>query len=615
MGVAYKHESSELSIEELSEHISSIIGHETGNILGPKQQAMVVSRLKKRMLDIGIHSNGLYLNHFNHNKKEETTFLVSLLTTHHTFFFREFIHFEYLQKNFLSIVENVKKRGDTKIRIWSAACSRGQEVYSLAMMMDYLIKANKTPIDFEIFGTDIDPESVSFSKNGVYPYKEIIEVPRTYLADHWQKGTGEISQYVKVKKSLRDHCQFDVLNLLKPEKIGLDKKYDFIFCRNVFIYFDNKTIFSICEFFKQHLFPTGALITGLSESLNNSQVKVKQIESNIYSFNFESVNTPKLSIVEPIQKTATITPSKKLRLLCVDDSQSILKLMEKMFFNDPEFELIGTAKNGIEAKEFLKSNKVDVMTLDIHMPEMDGVTYLKENYNKSHPKVLVVSSASREDTTYAQKTIEYGASDFVEKPNLNNLMDKADEIKVKLKTMLMDNASKFSSVDRSFKNDFTIQKPEEKAIFLFSQFSDIAKLSAVLKDYRGGVPPIFLFFEGNANFSEIIKTKLVEFRHNNVVVYDATTTSSFNPNYIYVCEPQKDFDLIKIKVGNHTKSIGVIGGCSKKIAQKILSLNNVQILLEDSVNVNSELKSVASDLFPVTSFAHVATEYLAKEKK
>ena len=109
-----------------------------------------------------------------------------------------------------------------------------------------------------------------------------------------------------------------------------------------------------------------------------------------------------------------------LKVLCVDDSKIILSLLKKIFSGNDGFEVVGTAENGQEAEEFLKHNKVDVMTLDIHMPIMDGLSYLKKNYNQSHPPVVIVSSVSREDAFKAMEGLRLGASDYIEKPSLED---------------------------------------------------------------------------------------------------------------------------------------------------------------------------------------------------
>jgi chemotaxis protein methyltransferase CheR len=92
--------------------------------------------------------------------------------------------------------------------IWSAACSRGHEVYSLAMFLNTLLPEIDPSISFKIIGTDIDQESVKIANNGVYHQNEIKEIPMTFMNNNWAKGTGEIEMFAKIKSHLKSKCEF-----------------------------------------------------------------------------------------------------------------------------------------------------------------------------------------------------------------------------------------------------------------------------------------------------------------------------------------------------------------------------------------------------------------------
>lgn len=601
------------SMNDLAQYISSIIEKESGNILGVKQQSMVVNRLKKRMIDLGnIDANG-YLKYLDDNHDSEIQHLVSLLTTHYTFFFREYVHFEFIEKNISTIVSRAKSRGSNKIRIHCLACSRGQEVYSLAMLMDKVLK--KYPeMDYEIVGSDIDQESVRYAKNGVYRYDEIIQAPRALLANHWKRGVGEISQYVKVKPSIQEKCLFKVANLLDFTTFKQVHKYDMVFCRNVFIYFDTPTIKKVCTKIKDLLYPQGYLFTGLSESLKTTDMEIYSHETSVYSFDphVEAVTKEAPATEKVLQPIVAAKPEEKkpIRLLAVDDSKSVLKLLKKIFAKDPDFELIGTAENGVEAEEFLKTNTVDAMTLDIHMPEMDGVQYLEKNYRQGHPKVVVISSASREDSRYAQRTIDLGASDFVEKPTLNNLSQRAEEIKMKIKTAVSSEED-FSptTVVKSFEKDFKIADVNSKARVLFANYSDREKIKATLKTLNGDQPPVFVFFEGNSNFLNSIKEDMEKTVFLPVKIFDQA--ADIHPGEVYICDFAADFSKFKESFSSKKSSVGIFGACSNKVVQELLDWGETHLMAEDTDSLNPGLKDIASDIFPWTSFAHLGTESLA----
>lgn len=272
---------------DVVDFISQLISKISGVELGVKQKSMVEARLKKRMMDIGIDSYEKYLSYFHKNEKLETNELVSLLTTHYTYFFREFNHFEFLNKSALALlIEVARKRGDKKIRVWSAACSRGQEVYSLAMFFSYHLGQIAPDIDFEIIGTDIDEQSIKVAQKGVYHYQDLNEIPSNYLSNHWAREGG--SDYVKAKSSLTSRCEFEVLNLINVENFRKTTKFDIIFCRNVFIYFSEDQIKNVSQYFLTRLLSTGYLFIGASESLNGLNLQVEIKGPSIYTHKKEN---------------------------------------------------------------------------------------------------------------------------------------------------------------------------------------------------------------------------------------------------------------------------------------------------------------------------------------
>src|SRR5690606_29906934 len=102
-----------------------------------------------------------------------------------------------------------------------------------------------------------------------------------------------------------------------------------------------------------------------------------------------------------------------IKVMCVDDSPVVLKLLKKIISSQHGFEVVATANNGAEAVDMLKKHEVDLMTLDIHMPVMDGVSYLEKNFKHGHPPVVMLSSVTEEGTGPSMRCLELGASDYV----------------------------------------------------------------------------------------------------------------------------------------------------------------------------------------------------------
>ncbi|RYZ77293.1 MAG: response regulator [Proteobacteria bacterium] len=559
--------------DRLIDEISKLVNSLTGIQLGEKQRSMVSSRVKKRMSTLGLHTDADYSAHLRAHAETETAYLVSLLTTHHTYFFREFAHFEHLEKTALpGLIKEKKKVGSKKITVWSAACSTGQEVYSLAMFLDYYFSKHAPDFTYEILGTDVDPASVKAAANGVFRAKEIKEVPLQFLGRHWAKGTGDIADFVKVKSTLKARCQFEAMNLLKPSGRGISQKFDLIFCRNVFIYFNTEQIKSITKTLLASLADSGALYLGVSESLNGLGLPCEIVGPSIYSH-------PKKSSGEKPQSTAPVAPlamHQALRVFCVDDSPTILALLKKILTTDLGFEIVGTATNGLEAAQKLKTLKVDLMTLDIHMPEQTGLEYLKNSYKPGHPPVVMITSVSREDASLPMECLRAGAFDYVEKPSLANLATQADEIRMKLKLAAK---SKHSS----------------KGHDLVSAFS---KQSGAVLNISSKLRVIFCSEEDRAKALKLV-TELGDHGPATSVV---TNTSE-----------AQDFFSRRAWVGK-SLSVIVFGDVAPELAKSIAQLNPDQLILEDRSQRtrNPELRVLATEIIPATSFAYTSSEFFKR---
>lgn len=426
-----KHETRE-KIQDVVESVSAIVTEMAGIQLGARQFSMVENRLKTRMLRVGKETFADYLEYLKKNLESESQALLSLLTTHHTYFFREFSHFEFLlNKGLPSLIARARERGDRKIRVWSAASSRGQEAFSLAMFFRFHLTSSAPDVDFEIWGTDVDPESVGHANNGVYRYEELKQVPAMYGKDSWVRGNGEIQDFAKMKKALKERCHFATVNLLESGKFLADKSFDVIFCRNVFIYFNPSQIKNCAESFMKHLDSRGFLFLGVSESLNGLGLKLESIGPSVYGL--PRPPSERSAVVFAPPEVERKTP---VRVLCVDDSPVILALLKKILVPETGFVVAATAANGRQALEILKNQSFDAMTLDLHMPELDGMGFLEETKGKPRPPVIILSSVNRDDPSLGQKVLALGAYDYVEKPSLENIGQAGNEIRSKIKLAL-----------------------------------------------------------------------------------------------------------------------------------------------------------------------------------
>lgn len=256
------------------EDIRRMVYEETGIKLSQQKKAMIHSRLMKRLKQAGCPAFEQYVKTVKLNPNEREI-MFNLLTTNVTKFFRESHHFDFLKEGFLPGF--LKNSGRTRpLKVWSAGCSTGQEPYTLALVLDEYFAAMPGR-DFRITASDINTEVLKKAAKGIYQWEEVNEIPYEWLKKHFKLGTGPNSGLFKVKDNLRKKVNFKYFNLAVPGGNEKDETlYDIIFCRNVFIYFDQETKANVVKMFYNRLTPGGCLFLGHSESLNINDRRIGQ---------------------------------------------------------------------------------------------------------------------------------------------------------------------------------------------------------------------------------------------------------------------------------------------------------------------------------------------------
>lgn len=242
-----------------------------GISMAPQKKMLVASRLAKRLTHYGLDSYGDYFNLANSTRYPgEFQVLIDLLTTNETYFFREPQHFDFLKNEWLPQLS-----GDS-LRIWSAACSSGEEVYTLAMLMAEHLR-NKS---WQLIGSDISSRMLDSCRRGVYPMSRASNMPKHYLHKYCLKGVREQEGMLLIDRALRAKCEFRPVNLMQnlPD-IGM---FDLIFIRNVMIYFDVETKKKVIARISRVLRPGGCLIISHSESLHGISDEFTTVRPSIY---------------------------------------------------------------------------------------------------------------------------------------------------------------------------------------------------------------------------------------------------------------------------------------------------------------------------------------------
>lgn len=220
---------------------------------------MVYNRLVRRLRALGLTSFDHYLGYLNQHSDEHGHF-INAMTTNLTAFYRESHHFDYISQQFLP---ELALKGRRQLKIWSSACSMGEEPYSIAMSLRQG-KVDTSDWDIRILATDIDTQVLSTAARGIYSAERVDGLPVAVRHSAFLKGRGEQRGKVRIKPELQQQVKFRQLNLL--DEWPIKGPLDMIFCRNVMIYFDKKTQTRLLDRMASLLEPGGLLFVGHSES-------------------------------------------------------------------------------------------------------------------------------------------------------------------------------------------------------------------------------------------------------------------------------------------------------------------------------------------------------------
>jgi chemotaxis protein methyltransferase CheR len=256
--------------------ICQFVYQESGIVLNDSKREMVYRRLTRIIRERKLESFSQYCQVLKNNPEQEKDYFINAITTNLTSFFRENHHFDYLaETEFPRLLSTGKK----KIRIWSSACSTGEEPYSIAMTVLKSMKPYLSSWDIKILSTDIDSNVIAKAQSGVYADKDDV-LPVSDKKKFFKQGKGLNSNKIKVNAEVQSLITFKQLNLL--HEWPMKGPFDIIFCRNVVIYFDKETQQELFARYYELLAPGGLLMLGHSENLGSYQQYFKNVGRTIF---------------------------------------------------------------------------------------------------------------------------------------------------------------------------------------------------------------------------------------------------------------------------------------------------------------------------------------------
>lgn len=254
--------------------IVRLVYEKSGITLNEGKRALVTARLQKRLRLGGFDTFTAYLRHVEADRTgAELSGLLDAIATNHTSFYREPQHFEFLARHVLQALP------PAGCSIWSAACSTGEEPYTIAMeVCDRVPEPLRSRV--KIVASDLSTKALRTACSGVYKRDRVAGLSLDILRRHFERGIADQEGLVRVGPAVRRLVEFRQLNLLEVPPGG--PRYQVIFCRNVMIYFDRAVQQRVVRMLESHLAPGGYLFISHSESLNAVSHSLEWVAPAVY---------------------------------------------------------------------------------------------------------------------------------------------------------------------------------------------------------------------------------------------------------------------------------------------------------------------------------------------
>jgi chemotaxis protein methyltransferase CheR len=261
-------------------YIANLMYDRFGIHLGDQKRVLVAGRLSKRIRELGFSSFTPYIEYLIADKTgAELSELINRITTNHSFFFREKDHFDFLSQNILAGIDSMKKGGAPyPLRIWSAGCATGEEIYSIGMLLAERYGLSPVGIDIGLLATDISVAALQEAKEGEYPGTKLRELPASLRKSYFRQKAPDV---YAINDNIRNLVLFKRLNLM-ADSFPMNGLFDAIFCRNVMIYFDQASRSRLVNTLFQYVKPGGYLFIGHSESLRREDCPFDYVKPAIY---------------------------------------------------------------------------------------------------------------------------------------------------------------------------------------------------------------------------------------------------------------------------------------------------------------------------------------------
>jgi two-component system chemotaxis response regulator CheB len=378
----------------------------TGTRVNAKQHSIVIQKVAARIFELGLDDLESYL-YLVDETDDEISYLISALTIHTTGWFREPSAFEKLDEVLLKKFSS--NQTPAHFRVLSAACSTGEEVWSIAAVLESFARTRQG-FTWEIEAWDIDPISLRVGRAGVYESRALEAVAENFRLrlDAIGQTVAGRDGFFEILPKYRENCRFRAVNILKqPEDSSV---FDFIMCRNVLIYFDPVSVTSIVSQFKKRLSLSGLLCVGVSETSALSTADFSSIGAAVYG----RAGGQLMSITgrshgqsqrAPIGNVVVVEDEPELRVLMVE------------FLEETGYRVL-SASNAQDAEPKILGEPTSLVLCDYRMPGANGLELCARIRSKGYRGAFVIISGHA-DRGMAEEGLRSGCNDVVLKPLLD----------------------------------------------------------------------------------------------------------------------------------------------------------------------------------------------------
>ncbi len=255
----------------------------TGIDYTESKRYLLDTRVRRRARETNMDDGPSYLNFLQTSaeNQSEIDLLIDQVSTHETSFFRHTNQIAIFEKIIDEIVDERRMAGNKRIKIWSAACSTGEEPYTLAMVVREKL-GGETGWDISIEGTDISSGSIAQARRGRFSERNVRSTPEPYLSKYFRQDKDP--RFYTLTPDMANSVKFEAISLIDNAQTNARRDFDIVFCRNVLIYFDDVAKKKVLEMLWKSLVPGGHLVLGTSDSLHGLTDSFQRTQHSVFNF-------------------------------------------------------------------------------------------------------------------------------------------------------------------------------------------------------------------------------------------------------------------------------------------------------------------------------------------